>query len=153
MSLIDRINADLKTAMKSGDDAAKRALRGVKAAITRAEKDKGNQPLTDEEVILVLRKQAKQRQDSIEAYRKAGREDLVREEEEELAVIERYLPQLMSEEAIREVAAQVIEEVGAAGPRDMGKVMGRLMPQLKGKADGRLVNQVVRELLAQKAGG
>ncbi len=148
MSLIDTLNQDLKTAMKTGDEAAKRALRGVKAAITRAEKDKGNQPLTDDEIIAVLRKQAKQRQDSIEAYRQAGREDLVKEEMEELAVIERYLPQLMDEEEIRRVAEKVIAEVGASSPRDMGKVMGKLMAQLKGKADGRLVNQVVRELLS-----
>ncbi len=148
MSLIDTLNQDLKTAMKTGDEPAKRALRGVKAAITRAEKDKGNQPLTDEEIIAVLRKQAKQRQDSIDAYRKAGRQDLVQEEEEELAVIEKYLPQLMSEDEIRTVAQQVIDEVGATSPRDMGKVMGKLMPQLKGKADGRLVNQVVRQLLS-----
>ena len=148
MSLIDTLNQDLKTAMKTGDEPAKRALRGVKAAITRAEKDKGNQPLTDEEIIAVLRKQAKQRQDSIEAYRQAGREDLVQEEEEELAVIEKYLPQLMSEDDIRAAAQQVIDAVGATSPRDMGKVMGKLMPQLKGKADGRLVNQVVRQLLS-----
>ena len=153
MSLLETINNDLKTAMKTGDDAAKRALRGVKAAITRAEKEKGNQPLSDEEIIVVLRKQAKQRQDSIEAYRSAGREDLVAEEEAELKVIERYLPRLMDEEEIRAAARQVIDEVGATGPRDMGKVMGRLMSQLKGRADGRLVNQVVRELLAQRAGG
>ncbi len=148
MSLLDTINADLKNAMKRGDDAAKRALRSVKAAITRAEKDQGNRPLTDEEIIAVLRKQAKQRHDSIEAYRNAGREDLVAEEAAELAVIETYLPQLMSEEEIRELAQKVIDELGATSPRDMGKVMGRLMPQLKGKADGRLVNQVVRNLLA-----
>lgn len=147
MSLLDTLNADLKTAMKTGDEPAKRALRGVKAAITRAEKEKGNQPLSDEEIIAVLRKQAKQRKDSIEAYSKAGRQDLVDEEQAELEVIEGYLPQLMSEDEIRAVAAQVIEEVGATSPRDMGKVMGKLMAQLKGKADGRLVNQVVRELL------
>ncbi len=147
MSLLDTLNQDLKTAMKRGDDAAKRALRGVKAAITRAEKEKGNRPLTDDEILAVLRKQAKQRQDSITAYRQAGREDLVAEEEAELKVIEAYLPQLMSEEEIRAVAQQVIAQVGATGPRDMGKVMKPLMAQLKGKADGRLVNQIVRELL------
>ncbi len=147
MSLLDTLNQDLKTAMKRGDDAAKRALRGVKAAITRAEKEKGNRPLTDDEILAVLRKQAKQRQDSIAAYRQAGREDLVAEEEAELKVIEAYLPQLMSEEEIRAVAQQVIAQVGATGPRDMGKVMKPLMAQLKGKADGRLVNQIVRELL------
>ena len=147
MSLLDIINQDLKTAMKSGDEVSKRTLRGVKTAITRAEKDKGGQPLDDGEIIAVLQKQAKQRRDSIEAYQQAGREDLVAEEQAELAVIQRYLPQMMSEEEIRVVAQKVIEETGASGPRDMGKVMGKLMSQLRGKADGRLVNQVVRDLL------
>jgi len=150
MSLLDTINQDLKTAMKSGDEVGKRTLRGLKAAITRAEKEKGNQPLTDDEILAVLQKQAKQRRDSIEAYQQAGRDDLVAEESAELAVIETYLPQQMSEEEIRTVAQRVIDEVGATGPRDMGKVMGKLMPQLRGKADGRLVNQVVRNLLAEK---
>ena len=150
MSLLDTINQDLKTAMKSGDEVGKRTLRGLKAAITRAEKEKGNQPLTDDEILAVLQKQAKQRRDSIEAYQQAGRDDLVAEESAELAVIETYLPQQMSEEEIRTVAQRVIDEVGATGPRDMGKVMGKLMPQLRGKADGRLVNQVVRSLLAEK---
>ncbi len=148
MTLLDTINQDLKTAMKSGDEVGKRTLRGLKAAITRAEKANNNQPLTEEQTLAVLQKQAKQRRDSIAAYQQAGREDLVAEEQAELAVIERYLPQQMSEEAIREVAQAVIDEVGATGPRDMGKVMGKLMPQLRGKADGRLVNQVVRQLLA-----
>jgi uncharacterized protein YqeY len=150
MSLLDTLNQDLKTAMKSGDEVGKRTLRGLKAAITRAEKDNNNQPLTDEQILAVLQKQAKQRRDSIDAYQQAGRADLVAEEQAELAVIERYLPQQMSEEEIRVAARAVIEEVGATGPRDMGKVMGKLMPQLRGKADGRLVNQVVRSLLAEK---
>ena len=150
MSLLDTINQDLKTAMKSGDEVGKRTLRGLKAAITRAEKDNSNQPLSDDQILAVLQKQAKQRRDSIEAYQQAGRTDLVEEEQAELAVIERYLPQQMSEDEIRAAARAVIDEVGAAGPRDMGKVMGKLMPQLRGKADGRLVNQVVRPLLAEK---
>ena len=146
MSLLDTINQDLKTAIKAGDDAGKRALRGVKTAITRAEKDKG-EPLADEEIIAVLRKQAKQRRDSIAAYKQAGRDDLVAAEEAELEIISQYLPQMMSEEEIRAAASKVIAEVGASGPRDMGKVMGKLMPQLQNKADGRLVSQVVRQLL------
>jgi len=151
MNLLETLNQDLKTAMKSGDDAGKRTLRSLKAAITRAQKDNDNKPLTDEEIILVLQKQAKQRRDSIEAYQQAGRADLVAEEKAELEVIQRYLPQMMSEDEIRQAAQEVIAQVGATGPRDMGKVMGKLMPQLRGKADGRLVNQVVRELLTTKA--
>jgi uncharacterized protein YqeY len=149
MSILDTLNQDLKTAMKAGDDVGKRTLRSLKAAITRAQKDNDNQPLNDEQILKVLQKQAKQRRDSIEAYQQAGREDLVAEESAELAVIERYLPQMMSEKEIRAVAQTVIAEVGATGPRDTGKVMGKLMPQLRGKADGRLVSQVVRGLLLE----
>jgi len=148
MNLLETLNQDLKTAMKSGDDAGKRTLRSLKAAITRAQKDNDNKPLTDEEIVLVLQKQAKQRRDSIEAYQQAGRADLVAEEKAELEVIQRYLPQMMSEDEIRQAAQEVIAQVGATGPRDMGKVMGKLMPQLRGKADGRMVNQIVRELLS-----
>ena len=150
MTLLETINQDLKQAMKSGDEVGKRTLRSLKAAITRAQKDKDNRPLTDEEIVIVLQKQAKQRRDSIAAYEQAGRDDLVAEETAELAVIERYLPQMMSEDEIRQAAQVAIADVGAASPRDMGKVMGKLMPQLRGKADGRLVNQIVRELLAAK---
>ncbi len=150
MTLLDTINQDLKTAMKSGDEAGKRALRSIKTAIIRTQKDRDNRPLSDDEILAVLQKQAKQRRDSIEAYQQAGRDDLVAEEQAELAVIERYLPRQMSEEEIRDIAQAVIAETGAASPRDMGKVMSQLMPQLRGKADGRLVSQVVRNLLPGK---
>ncbi|RME82051.1 MAG: GatB/YqeY domain-containing protein [Caldilineae bacterium] len=148
MSLLDTINQDLKAAMKSGDEAQKRTLRSIKAAITRAQKDKNNQPLDDDEIIAVIRKQARQREDSIEAYAAAGRTDLADAERAELAILERYLPALMDQDTIREHARRVIAEVGASSMRDMGAVMGRLMAELKGKADGRVVNQVVRELLS-----
>lgn len=147
MPLLDMLNQDLKIAMKSGDDVAKRTLRGVKAAITRAEKDRPDHPLTDDDVIGILRKQAKQRRDSIEAYTRGGREDLAAAERAELSVIEKYLPQQMGEEEIRAIARRVMTEVRASGPGDMGKVMGKLMAQLKGKADGRLVNRIVRDML------
>ncbi len=150
MTLLDTLNQDLKTAMKSGDEVGKRTLRSLKTAIIRAQKDRDNRPLSDDEMVAVLQKQAKQRRDSIEAYRLAGREDLVAEESAELAVIERYLPQLMGEDEIRPVAKAVIDELGASGPRDIGRVMGKLMSQLRGKADGALVNQVVRDLLLEK---
>ena len=148
MNLQDTINQDLIAAMRSGDEIKKSTLRSVKAAITLAEKEEDGQPVNDDQVIAIIRKQAKQRQDSIEAYQQGGRLDLVAEEQAELAVLESYLPALMSEEDVRIQTQAVIDEVDATSMRDMGKVMGRLMPQLKGKADGRLVSQVVRELLS-----
>ena len=151
MSLLDTLNQDLKAAMKAGDEVKKRTLRSAKTAITRAQKAKDNKPLSDEEIIAVLRKEAKQRQDSIEAYEQAGRTDLADAERAELAVLESYLPALMDEDAVRARAEQVIDELGATSMRDMGRVMGRLMSELKGQADGRMVNQVVRALLTQRA--
>ncbi len=151
MNLQDTINQDLIAAMKSGDEVKKLTLRSVKTAITRAEKEEDGQPLNDDEVIVIIRQQAKQRQDSIDAYQQGGRLDLVAAEQAELAVLESYLPALMSEEQIRIQTQAVITEVGATNMRDMGKVMGKLMPKLQGKADGRLVNQVVRELLSTPA--
>ena len=148
MNMQDTINQDLITAMKSGDEVKKTTLRSVKAAVTLAEKEEDGQPLSDDEVIAIIRKQARQRQDSIDAYQQGGRLDLVAAEQAELAVLESYLPALMSEEDVRTQAQAVIDEVDATSMRDMGMIMGRLMPALKGRADGRLVNQVVRELLA-----
>ncbi len=148
MTLLDTLNDDLKAAMKSGDDVKKRTLRSIKTSITRLEKQEGGHTVTDDEVTAVLRKELKQRQDSIVAFQQGNRPDLAEAEMAEMAVIEAYLPANLDEEAIRQAAAAVIAEVGASGPRDMGKVMSRLMPQLAGRADGRLVNQVVKDLLA-----
>jgi uncharacterized protein YqeY len=94
-------------------------------------------------------KYAKQRRESIELYEKGGRQDLVEKERRELQIVESYLPKQMSEEEIRELVAKVIEEVGASSPKDIGKVMQAVMPKVKGRADGSLVNRIVRELLAQ----
>lgn len=148
MPLLDTLNEDLKTAMRSGDEVKKRTLRGIKASVTRLEKQEGGHTLTDDEVIAVLRKELKQRQDSIVAFQQGNRPDLAAAEMAEMAVIEAYLPANLDADAIRQAAAAVIGEVGAAGPRDMGKVMSKLMPQMAGRADGRLVNQIVKELLA-----
>ena len=148
MNMQNTINQDLITAMKAGDEVSKLTLRSIKAAITIAQKNNNDQPLNDEQIITVIRKQAKQRQDSIAAYELGNRADLVAAEQAELAVLESYLPSLMSEKEVRERTRTVIDEVGASDMRDMGKVMGKLMPQLRGKADGRLVNQVVRDLLS-----
>ncbi len=172
--LQETINQDLVNAMKAGDEVKKRTLRSIKAAISRTEQERKaaviakvnkNQytpeayeaivvektrelpPFADADVIAVLRKEAKQREDSIDAYDKAARPDLAEAERAELAVIQSYLPRQLDEAAVRSVAQTVITEVGAASPKDMGKVMPLVMARLAGQADGRLVSQVVRQLL------
>jgi uncharacterized protein YqeY len=147
MSLKEQLRVDTADAMRSGDKEKRDTLRLLLAAIKQVEIDQQKDDLTDEEVLAVLDKQAKQRRESIADYEAAGREDLVHEEKAQLDLIETYLPAQMSREEIAALAENVIAEVGAEGPQDTGKVMGRLMPQVKGKADGRLVNEIVRDLL------
>ena len=146
MTLQDRLADDLKEAMRSGDTLRRDVVRMARNAIAYAEKAKGG-PLDDGETLAALQQQARQRRDSIEAYRTAGRSDREEQESAELAVLEQYLPQLMGPEEVAAAARAVIAELGAAGPGDKGKVMGKLMGQLKGKADGGLVNATVSELL------
>ena len=146
MTLQERLAADLKETMKSGDKARLGALRLAKAAVKNAEIAK-RQPLDDAGVIEILSKEAKQRRESINEYRNANRLDAVAKEEAELAILMEYLPQQMSQEEIRTIVKQVIAETEAVGPKDKGKVMSKLMPQVKGKADGQLVNQIVTQLL------
>ncbi|PZN10401.1 MAG: aspartyl-tRNA amidotransferase [Bacillota bacterium] len=119
----------------------------VRAAIKNTEIERGHE-LTDDEVLEVLAKEKKQRQEALEEYRRAGRQDLVRQLEEELAILADYLPAPLSEEELTELARQVIAEVGASGPQDMGKVMGRLMPQIRGRAEGAEASRIVRQLLS-----
>ena len=146
MSLQDRLTQDLRDAMRSGDALRRDVVRMARNAIAYAEKAKGG-PLDDAETLAALQQQARQRRDSIEAYRAAGREDREAQESAELAVLEQYLPQLMGRDEVEAAARAVIEQLGASGPGDKGKVMGRLMADLKGKADGGLVNATVTELL------
>ncbi|HFE66191.1 MAG TPA: GatB/YqeY domain-containing protein [Chloroflexi bacterium] len=146
MTLKEQLNEDVKNAMRSGDKEKRDTLRLLQAAIKQAEID-GQTTLDDAGTQAVLTKQAKQRRESIADYEKAGRPELAEEERRQLVIIESYLPQMMSREEIEQLAVQAIAEVNASDVKDMGKVMGRLMPQLKGKADGRLVNEVVRGLL------
>ena len=146
MTLQDRLSEDLREAMRSGDTMRRDVVRMARNAIAYAEKAKGA-PLDDAEVLTALQQQARQRRDSIEAYRVAGRPDRMALESSELAVLEHYLPQLMEPEEVEAAARAVIEQLGASGPGDKGKVMGRLMSELKGKADGGLVNATVTELL------
>ncbi|RMF04609.1 MAG: GatB/YqeY domain-containing protein [Chloroflexi bacterium] len=149
MSITDQLNADLKNAMKSGDKFRRETLRNLKSAIKYAEIDAG-ESLDNEGILAVIAKQAKQRRDSIAEFKKAGRTDLVEKEEGELAILQSYLPAQLSEDEIRQQVAQVIEQVGATGMKDMGQVMKQSMALLKGKADGKLVNQVVRQLLGNQ---
>lgn len=143
----DRLLSDLKQAMKTGDKMRQSVIRLVRAEIQNAEKAQGK-PLDDPGVIDVLSKEAKKRRESIAEFSKADRQDLVAKEEAELAILLEYLPPQLSREEIAAAARSVIEELGAQGPGDKGRVMGKLMPQLKGKAEGRLVSEVVAELLA-----
>lgn len=146
MTLKEQLRQDMADAMRAGDNEKRDTLRLLLAAIKQVEVD-GQQSLDDSGVELVLTKQAKQRRESIDDYERAGRADLADLEKAELVVIESYLPQMMSREEIAVAATETIADLGADGPKDTGRVMKSLMPQLKGKADGRLVSEVVRELL------
>ena len=150
MSLKETINTDIKNAMKSKDQVSLRALRAIKSAIILAEtaEGRGDGELTGDEELKLLVKQAKQRKDSLEQYQKNNREDLAQIEAEELAVIEKYLPQQLSGEELEEKVKAFIEQVGASSMKDMGKVMGVASKALAGKADGKAISQVVKKLLA-----
>ncbi len=143
----DQIRAEMTTAMKSGDAQRRDALRLLIAAFQNARIAAGHE-LSDEEAVRTLQREARQRRDSIEEYRRGNRDDLVAREEYELAIIDAYLPQALSEDEVRSLARATIDEVGASGPTDVGKVMGPLMARLAGRADGRRANEIVRELLA-----
>jgi len=147
MSLQKKLRSDLKDAMRQKDETRKRTIRLAMAAITNAEVAQKRE-LDDPGVLAVLAKEAKQRQESIEEYRKGGRDDLVQQEKAELAILQTYLPQLLSRQEIVTRAQATIEKLGASGMGQMGLVMKSLMQELRGQADGKLVNQVVRELLS-----
>ncbi|MCB0169673.1 MAG: GatB/YqeY domain-containing protein [Anaerolineae bacterium] len=147
MSVIDQINSDLKTAMKSGQKELVATLRSLKSAIKYAEIEAGGE-LNDEATIGVLSKQAKQRRDSIAEFEKAGRSDLVAQETAELQIIETYLPAQLSEEEIRAKVQAVITALNVTDTKGMGQVMKQVMADLKGQADGKTVNQIVRQLLS-----
>ncbi|HEY41502.1 MAG TPA: GatB/YqeY domain-containing protein [Dehalococcoidia bacterium] len=133
--------------MKGGDITRRNVIRLVMSAIKNAEIAK-HADLEESDVIGVIAKEARQREESIEAFKQGGRQDLVDKEEAELAILQEYLPQQASRDEIVSAAQQIIAEVGAAGPRDKGKVMPRLIAQFKGKADGREINDIVTELLS-----
>ena len=137
---------DLKQALKGGDKLRRSVIRLVMAAIKNTEIAR-QATLADADILGIIAKEVRQRRESIDAFRLGNRQDLVAEEEAELAILQQYLPQQMTREEIVAAARQVIEEMGAQGPGDKGKVMPKLIAQLKGKADGREINEVVTELL------
>lgn len=146
MSLKDQLSHDLKEAMRAKDRVRLGAIRMLSAAILEKEKSGGGDA-TEDDLIAIVQKQAKQRRDSIRQFREGGRDDLVDIEEAELAVIEHYLPAQLSDEEIRTTVQQIVEQTGASEMQDMGRVMGQAMQTLRGKADGNRVRQAVEALL------
>lgn len=150
MSLKDTINQDIKAAMKAKDQARLRALRSLKSLILNAEVEEGRngQPLSPDEDMKIVMKAAKQRRDSIEQFNQNNREDLAQGEQEELVVLEAYLPKQLSSEEIEAEVKAIIEQTGASSMRDMGKVMGIASKKLAGKADGKAISGIVKQILS-----
>ena len=147
MNLKQQLRKDLKDALRARDERRKSVIRLTLAAIINAEVEKGGE-LDDDDMVPILQKEARRRQDTIVELRQVDRPEMLAKEEMELAILEGYLPQLLSREEIAEEARQVVAEVGATGMGQMGPVMRQLMSKLRGRADGRVVDKVVRELLA-----
>lgn len=149
MNLQQRLQADMKEAMRAGAEGRDRlgTIRLVLASLQNAEIEK-RQALSDEEMLAVLTREAKQRRDALAEFAETASADYVGKLKQELVVLEQYLPEQLSPEAVRDICAEVIAATGATSMKDMGKVMGPLMGRLQGQADGRLVNQIVRELLS-----
>ena len=147
MSLTERIRADLTTAMKARDAARLSTIRLVQAALKNEQIEKGHE-LSDEEAEVVLRRALKQRQDSVEQYRKGAREDLAAKEEAEITILQEYLPQLLSEAETERIVDEAIASTGAASKKDMGKVMKEIMAAHKGRIDGKVVQAILGKKLA-----
>jgi uncharacterized protein YqeY len=147
VSLRERIQSDITAAMRSGDALRRDTLRMAESALYNAEK-RDKRTLGDDEVAALLAREVKTRRESVDAFRTGGREDLAAKEEAEIAILATFLPEPMSEADVETLAREAIAATGASGPRDMGKVMGWLAPKTRGRADGRLVSQVVNRELA-----
>jgi uncharacterized protein YqeY len=146
MTLKERLLSDMRTAMKQRDTVRKNVLSMARAAILQLEKDKRTD-LDDQGVMEVIAKEIKSRKEALEMFKQGGRQDLVEQNEKEIEILGEYLPPQLSESEIREIIKETIEKVGAAGMKDMGKVMGAVMPQVKGRAEGGTVNRLVKEML------
>ncbi|MCB0261068.1 MAG: GatB/YqeY domain-containing protein [Calditrichaeota bacterium] len=148
MGLLEKLTEDMKAAMKAGDKLLLETVRSLRGDIKNAQIEKGAE-LDDEEILQVIARAAKKRRDAIAEYRKYGREDKAEAEQAELTVIDTYLPEQLGREEIEKVVLETIAQVNAASMSDFGKVMGAVMPKLKGKADGSMVQQVVRAKLSE----
>jgi len=147
MSIKEQLNSELKEAMKSKDKEKLTVIRGLKAQITNAEVANNNQELTDEQVGQIVLKEIKQINESITEFKKGNRDDLVADQENKLKLTEVYAPAQMSKDEVSKVVSETIAEVGAESMADFGKVMGAIMPKVKGKADGNVINKLVKEQL------
>jgi len=146
MNLNEKLTADLKVAMKEKNKVKKDVIIMIRSDIKQWEVDK-RQDVSDEDVIQIISKQVKQRKDSIEDFEKSGREDLVEQNRKEIEILHSYLPTQLTEEEIRGIVKEAIEKVQPKSKSDMGKIMGMVMPQVKGRGDGKLVNKIVNEEL------
>jgi uncharacterized protein len=150
MSLEQKIMTEMKEAMKAKDEAALRSLRAIKAEIIKAKTEPGaGGEISEEKEASLLQKMMKQRKDSLDIYQQQNRPDLAQKEQEEIAVIEKFLPKQLSEEELKTALQKIITETGASSPADMGKVMGVATKQLAGKADGKTISATVKDLLAK----
>lgn len=147
MNLAERLNEDMKQAMKDKDKFRLSTIRMIRASIKNYEIEL-RRPLGDEELLHVVSRELKQRKDSLQDYERAGRDDLVSQMKAEIEIISRYLPEQLTEEEIKAIVIQTIQETGASSKADMGKLMGALMPKVKGRADGKLVNRMVQQVLS-----
>ncbi|MCX7611407.1 MAG: GatB/YqeY domain-containing protein [Ignavibacterium sp.] len=148
MNLKDKINQDLKEAMKSGDKDRLNTIRSIRAAILEFEKSGSQKELTESDAITILNSAAKKRKEAIEQFKNAGRLDLASKEENELKIILEYLPKQLSDEEIESEVKKIIEDVGAKGKEDFGKVMPIAVKNLKGRADGNKIRTIVEKLLS-----
>lgn len=147
VSILDQLNQDMKQAMKDKEALKLSVIRMLKAALKNEEIHQGR-TLTEDDELAILTRELKQRQDSLHEFEKAGRSDLAEKNRLEIEVVKSYLPEELSEDELREMIREAISQVSATSKKDMGKVMSILMPKVKGRADGKLVNQMVSELLS-----
>ncbi|WP_026569906.1 MULTISPECIES: GatB/YqeY domain-containing protein [Sediminibacillus] len=148
MSLVERLNQDMKQAMKNKDKQALSVIRMVKASLQNEAIKLGKDELSEEEELTVLSRELKQRKDSLQEFKEAGRDDLAEKLEDEIKVLQAYMPKQLTEEELEQIVQETIQEVGATSKKDMGTVMSAIMPKVKGQADGSQVNRLVQKHLS-----